>query len=214
MENILVIGDIAGQYEALQKLLEQIPAQEKKRIICVGDLIDRGPKPIEVVDFVKNNAECIYGNHEDMFIDYFRDQNRYQIGLWRGYNGGQETFDAYTNTEEGINKLQEHLSYIEKLPWYIETDEYFISHGIWSRWKELDEACKPFNGRNETILIWNRNDLMRREKFQIFGHNGNVEEYKDDDGKPYAICIDGQRDGNGFVCAYNTETKKVYKQAF
>ena len=57
MDNILVIGDVAGQYDALLRLLNQIPAEEKKRIIFVGDLIDRGPKPIEVVDFVKKNAE-------------------------------------------------------------------------------------------------------------------------------------------------------------
>jgi serine/threonine protein phosphatase 1 len=209
MENILVVGDIAGQYDAFQKLLAGIPLSQRKRIICVGDLIDRGPKPIEVVDFVKNNCEAIYGNHEDMFVDYFRGQGRYDEGLWRQYNGGQETFEAYTKDEESRTKLQEHLAWIEKLPWYIETDNFFISHGIWSQFSDLQQAQVPFErGRGAHNLIWNRDNLGKRDKFQIYGHNGHV--HKTD----YSICIDGQRDGNGFVCAYNTASKIIYKQGF
>ena len=210
MDNILVIGDVAGQYDALLRLLNQIPAEEKKRIIFVGDLIDRGPKPIEVVDFVKKNAECIYGNHEDMFVDYYSETNRYQDGTWES-NGGYITIEAYT--EAGKDKLKEHLDYIKKLPWYIETDDLFISHGIWSRFSELEQALQPFEqtfsgARGEHNLIWNRDNFIKRDKFQIYGHNGRVLS------TPHSICIDGQRDKPQAVCAYNTETKKIYRASF
>jgi len=211
MENILVIGDVGAQYDALQNLLNKIPAEEKERIIFVGDLMDRGDKPIEVVDFVKNNAECIYGNHEDMFVDYYRKQGRYQHGLWINYNGGEPTADAYANA--GENKLNEHLDYIENLPWFIETENFFISHGIWSKYYDLEQAQQIFettpNGqRGQNNLIWNRDSITPRGKFQIYGHNGHNEL------TDYSLCIDGQRDFPKSVCAYNTATKKIYKESF
>lgn len=206
-DKFIVFGDVAGQYDALEKLLKQIPKDDSKRLLSVGDMIDRGPKPIEVVDFFKNNGEALHGNHENMFVDYYENTHRYDNGLWT-YNGGDVTKEAY---DKNPDKLKEHLPWIKKLPLYIETDEFFISHGIWSGFSELEHALQPFEStpsghRGAHNLYWNRDNLIKRDKFQIYGHNGLISR------TPYSICIDSQRDGH--LAAYDTDTKKIYRASF
>ncbi|MEM6527533.1 MAG: metallophosphoesterase, partial [Chloroflexota bacterium] len=66
----LVIGDIHGCYDELQALLDTVPLTADDRIVHIGDMIDRGPYPEQVVDFfVKTpQATSIMGNREDKHI--------------------------------------------------------------------------------------------------------------------------------------------------
>ena len=69
----IVIGDIHGCYEELLLLLDKIQLQDKDEIISIGDLVDRGPKSKEVVQFFMKHpqASAIMGNHEDKHIRIF-----------------------------------------------------------------------------------------------------------------------------------------------
>lgn len=220
MENLLIIGDVAGQYDALLHLLNKIPANEKKRIIFVGDLIDRGPKSLEVVNFVKMNGfECLLGNHEDMMIDHYRKTGRYSSDNWIANNGGSKTAGQYKKfpyKNDGRNILPEHLFWMEKLPQYIETKEYFISHGIWAEGVDLKDAQRLYAGEDgwgsENMLTWNRYDITKRDKFQIHGHNGKIQMHLDKDGTPFGLCIDGQHEG--VIGAFSTKSKTIYREPF
>ena len=69
---IICVGDLHGCLDELIELLDKCNYNKKKdRLIFVGDLIDRGPYPMECVDFVMNNAECVMGNHEERIIRYY-----------------------------------------------------------------------------------------------------------------------------------------------
>jgi bis(5'-nucleosyl)-tetraphosphatase (symmetrical) len=62
-----VIGDIHGCFDTLMSLLKVIqfnPACDT--MVCVGDLVGRGPKPLEVLRYVLNtsNVHCTLGNHD------------------------------------------------------------------------------------------------------------------------------------------------------
>lgn len=70
-----IIGDIHGQYEALQNLLHYLgytPAgkhPQGRKLVLVGDLVDRGPDSPAVLDWFRNahaagNAFMVLGNHE------------------------------------------------------------------------------------------------------------------------------------------------------
>jgi len=63
-----VVGDVHGQYDHLQKLLEHVGFdQAADRCIGVGDLGDRGPKSVEVWDlFRKPGFYSAKGNHDEM----------------------------------------------------------------------------------------------------------------------------------------------------
>ena len=44
-----VISDIHGCYEQYMKLLDKIHFSERDTLYLLGDLVDRGPEPMEVV---------------------------------------------------------------------------------------------------------------------------------------------------------------------
>jgi bis(5'-nucleosyl)-tetraphosphatase (symmetrical) len=67
MNNIFAIGDVQGCHQQLKQLIKQLPKQSK--IICVGDLVNRGPDSLGVLRTLKamqeaGQAECILGNHD------------------------------------------------------------------------------------------------------------------------------------------------------
>eukprot|EP00607_Mallomonas_marina_P004562 CAMPEP_0182426728 /NCGR_PEP_ID=MMETSP1167-20130531/13252_1 /TAXON_ID=2988 /ORGANISM="Mallomonas Sp, Strain CCMP3275" /LENGTH=159 /DNA_ID=CAMNT_0024608387 /DNA_START=222 /DNA_END=698 /DNA_ORIENTATION=- len=66
---VLIIGDIHGCYDELKELLEKYH-DENTSLIFVGDLVNKGPKSVEVVQYVRNEVEnngalCVRGNHDD-----------------------------------------------------------------------------------------------------------------------------------------------------
>jgi len=67
----LVFGDIHGRYATFSALLEQVGHDPATDIVCsVGDLIDRGPESIAVVDFFRReHCHVVRGNHEQMVVD-------------------------------------------------------------------------------------------------------------------------------------------------
>jgi putative phosphoesterase len=57
---ILVLADVHANWPALQAIQEPYDA-----CVCVGDLVEYGPHPGEVVDWVRQNvARCVRGNHD------------------------------------------------------------------------------------------------------------------------------------------------------
>ncbi|XP_046918253.1 bis(5'-nucleosyl)-tetraphosphatase PrpE [asymmetrical] [Dermatophagoides farinae] len=77
-EEIIIIGDIHGCYDEFQLLLERIHqgVDNPKKIlkICAGDLINKGPKSKEVLEyFMKNQDDCISvrGNHDQVMINEY-----------------------------------------------------------------------------------------------------------------------------------------------
>jgi serine/threonine protein phosphatase 1 len=65
-----LIGDIQGKYRTLLALLKQMPDDDP---VSVGDMIDRGPHSMEVLEFFRNHGKALLGNHEHMMLDYFCD---------------------------------------------------------------------------------------------------------------------------------------------
>ena len=63
-----VIGDVQGCYDELMLLLKKIQFRHHRdTLISAGDLVNRGPKSLEVLRFVKSldgHAKVILGNHD------------------------------------------------------------------------------------------------------------------------------------------------------
>lgn len=195
MEEYLIIGDIAGQYKALQNLVKQMPNAIP---VSVGDQIDRGPDSKKVIEFFKNNGKAILGNHEHMLIDFCRQGGYYEDDIWLYYNGGSATVDSFFLDKSATYHTHEEIKdvlissgvvgYLESLPLYLEElparDDGLkglVTHAPKPPDKTLAEACELGKGfaagysekddPNSTV-IWNR--FAPEEipgMIQIFGHN-------------------------------------------
>ncbi len=66
------VGDIQGCYDPLAKLLEKVNFDTSKdTLLCVGDLINRGPKSLKTLRLLKSlNNQCVtvLGNHDIHFL--------------------------------------------------------------------------------------------------------------------------------------------------
>jgi len=62
------VGDIQGCYDPLSRLLDQVNFDTSKdTLLCVGDLVNRGPKSLKTLRLLKSlENQCIsaLGNHD------------------------------------------------------------------------------------------------------------------------------------------------------
>ena len=93
----IVVGDIHGNFAALDDLLRQVRsvAGEGDVVVFLGDYIDRGASSKECVDAILGlqsdiaaEVVCLCGNHEDWFLQTRRDYHRHSWLL------GMEAFDT------------------------------------------------------------------------------------------------------------------------
>lgn len=102
------IGDVAGQHDALIKLVDKLPKKDKP-IILLGDLNDRGWQSKQVIQWAIDNdvergglVQTLDSNHGDMFVDWYnsitrsrQDYNiRYDANIFF-QNGGIATVSSY-----------------------------------------------------------------------------------------------------------------------
>ena len=190
-----VVSDIAGNFKTLMALIKKMPDDE---VLSVGDMVDRGPRSKEVVDWFMKNGKAILGNHEHMMLDfYLHDQSFYGQGLWQ-YNGGGKTQISY-----GMKTPTEHLDWLKTLPLYVEVENCLVAHSFVysSPYYSLKESCKlGTTSRSPELdrsIIWNRHDPVRLDEYdmQIAGHNSQfgLKHFSDQFGE-FAVGIDTSRE--------------------
>lgn len=187
-----IVADIAGQYDALIRLVEK---HKDREIILVGDLVDRGPKSREVVEWAMKtpNVTTLMGNHEHMMIDYYFNLGFYQSGIWVR-NGGKTTQQSYERFQIGGTPPKEVLKWLSSLPLVkVLEGGAIVSHAPihhYSSPYDL-ELAKPWNEDFSLDLIWNRREPVQQRLFQIFGHNSNwgLRVFSGAEGD-WAMCID------------------------
>ncbi|CEJ47977.1 metallophosphoesterase family protein [Umezakia ovalisporum] len=122
----IIIGDVHGHYEGLMRLMDLIAPASDDQVYFLGDLIDRGPKSSQVIDFVKNNNyPCLLGNHEQMLLSILSGDNisTQAMQAWL-YGGGQATIASYKNA----HVPKEHLDWLRTLPTYLDLGHVWLTH--------------------------------------------------------------------------------------
>lgn len=127
------IGDIHGCADLLDALLDAIEAHaagRARRLVFLGDYIDRGPDSARVVETLRKlqwrepeNVVCLMGNHEEMLVNSLWEHGA--LELWLS-NGGIQTLESFG--VDGYEHLPgDVLDWIEELPtlhedalrWYV-----------------------------------------------------------------------------------------------
>jgi serine/threonine protein phosphatase 1 len=127
---IFVIGDVHGCALTLQHLIfKVIRLRTSDRLYFLGDLIDRGPRSMEVIDTLKRLKSAGYyiksvkGNHEEMLLDACCNMNRL---LWLE-NGGWSTLHSF-GVGDASAIPSNYLKFIATFPHYILLDEFVLCH--------------------------------------------------------------------------------------
>ncbi|MFC2083423.1 metallophosphoesterase [Bacteroidota bacterium] len=195
---VAVIGDIHGCYYTLVDLYHKIKDEYPDiDIYCVGDLVDRGNNSYEVVDFIiKENILYTPGNHDYMFLHFFKDSTSVFARSWV-FNGSETTLTSY---EKHGEEVFIHLDHIKSSPLFYNLDDCFISHaGISKQYeKELNNGLENRLDLLENLILkdlitdhgvlWTRDSLLNLGKLQVVGHTKHQEITLDEDS--HSVYID------------------------
>jgi len=173
-----VMSDIHGEYDKFIKMLELIEFDAEDRLIVLGDVIDRGTRPIDILLYMMNspNIEFIIGNHEKMMLRYLLStgyDKHIELSTWIS-NGGGYTISQFNklSKEEQVKIAR----YLAKAPWYKVVDKYVLVHaginttGI-NRAGNIEDIMRI---QDEEDLLWSREEFYEYPGVEgytvIFGH--------------------------------------------
>lgn len=149
------IADVHGCIKTLRKLVEDVlQLKRDDTLFLLGDMIDRGPDSVGVLDYLIQHKESGYdvrpirGNHEEMLLDAVADPAVRNI--WYG-NGGWGTLRKLgIDVPEAIPK--HYVNYIASLPYIHVTADYALVHA------GLDFQEKdPLQDTPSKFMLWARN---------------------------------------------------------
>ncbi len=178
----LIIGDVHGHYDALMQLLELAKFTAEDQLYFLGDLIDRGPKSKEVLEFVRSGKHhCVLGNHEQLLLNALAEHadksGRARLAHWT-QNGGKETIYSYVDSykvTEFVEQMHESgtVDWLKALPLSIDLDDLFLVHaGL--------RPDVPLEQQEARDLLWIRNDFFYHptpyfpDKLIVGGHTYTI----------------------------------------
>lgn len=182
-----VMSDLHGRYQEFQKMLEMIDFSETDMLYILGDIIDRGDGPIEILEQLMGmqNVVILAGNHELMLCDCCKflmqevtEESIDQLDLmtfrmfmnWQ-YNGGATTLKGLQRLD--VKRRREIIEFILDFEAYVELEiegkSYILVHaglGNFSPEKNLwDYEIEE--------LVWKRPDYTQQyfnNRYVITGH--------------------------------------------
>lgn len=166
------IGDVHGRTDLLARLLARIEvhrAGRERRLVVLGDVIDRGPDSAGAVALLREVqarepacVTCLLGNHEAMLLDAVAGSN---LDLW-ALNGGGTTLASWGVAHPG-DLPRDVVAWIAALP---------TLHGDARRWYVhggLDPARRAEDSDRETRL-WMREPFLSADhdfgRHVVHGH--------------------------------------------
>lgn len=167
-----VMSDLHGCYDKFIAMLNQINFTEKDNLYILGDIFDRGPNPLGILDYIVNhkNITLIKGNHEKFFEEYYEFND---ARLWY-LNGGQSTHNQIMGKdflyEESIYK------YIKNLPNICVVGDFILVHaGLYFPTNYEEMGLQEFlEMQEEDITLWLRDNIGQEKQFKnytiICGH--------------------------------------------
>jgi len=203
--DVIVLGDIHGCFNLYESFLDHV-RNSGATVILLGDLIDRGPNDMDVLNRTKDLLQdpeswglqafyALRGNHEQMFLDAV---DGYGARLW-AQNGGD-----YQN----LDNLAYHEDWISQLPIYMTVGEtMFVHAGIYPG---HNPAKAIADGETES-LVWMRDPFLsygpdfaewtHKLKQVVFGHSPLTAPmpYRILDG----VCVDTGAYYTGVLTSYN-----------
>ncbi|MBK8024101.1 MAG: serine/threonine protein phosphatase [Chloroflexi bacterium] len=157
-----IIGDIHGQLDHAHRLLQEAKLADTggawiggdSVLWFIGDLVDRGPDGIGVVDLVMRlqsqapsvggSVHCLLGNHEIQLLAAHRFvRDSYFVNAWRR-NGGQDSDIA--------RLTQRHVVWMRNLPAMARLDKRLLVHADATLYLGMAPTVEGVNAAFRSIL--------------------------------------------------------------
>lgn len=139
-----IVGDIHGYAETLERLLKTLGYKEingvykhpSRKIIFVGDFVDRGPDILRVLEIAKNmtdagEAYAVMGNHEYNYIGlntYYKDGKPVKEHSKTNISNTRETEIALSGKGDIKTK---YIRWMKSLPLFLEFEKFRVIHACW-----------------------------------------------------------------------------------
>lgn len=208
--DVIAVGDIHGRMDLFDLFCDHV-ADSGATVILLGDLIDRGPDSLGVLDRAHymmmspeswglESVTVLMGNHEYMFIDAAEGTSS-SFSLWL-QNGGD--FDQYAD-------MLRHLPWVKRLPIFsIIGDSLFTHAGFYPGKHPGETLAKDKQGVEK--LVWMREPFLSSgPQFEKWDPNLKrvVHGHTPKGPLPYGsksgdrICIDTAAFTTGVLTSYN-----------
>jgi serine/threonine protein phosphatase 1 len=162
-----VVGDIHGHVTQLKSQLADIGFNaDTDRVICVGDLIDRGPESIEALELLDEPwFFAVLGNHEYLMVSGMKYKNSRERMTWLNHGG---EWVMHTSPDQWPDWFER----IERLPVAIEVENtegirYGIVHADFpsDHWDDFEQ----FDQDQLYRCIWSRSNFKNRSEHSVRG---------------------------------------------
>ena len=164
---LYVVGDVHGHLATFRALLHRLSLAPEDRVVCLGDMIDRGPDSAGLVDLLRSHPQviCLKGNHEQMAVQSVQMDGTFEA--WQPWmkRGGKSTYASYIVQAEGDlwqakQTMVDDFIWLDNLPTQIVLDHIRLVHAGY-------DPRMPLDMQGEKELLW-----IRKEWFQ---HEGAVD---------------------------------------
>ncbi len=152
---IYVVSDIHGMYDRYEKLLEVIAFKDTDTLYLLGDVIDRGPDGIRIMQDImkRKNVVMFLGNHEHMMLMHLAGLDTRSWTMPN--NGGKVTLEDFLKlSREEREQIVLYLndSYIVK-HLCINGRRFALSHiGVFR--DDKDRLTKKVTFRSSQDMVW------------------------------------------------------------
>ena len=188
---LYAVGDIHGELEKLEELLDALPLQEGDRFVFLGDYVDRGPDSCGVIERLiqlQQQWPCVFllGNHESMFLDFLGwTDDTYFGGDAFLMNGGDRTlasygyFDRDQPDRESFRLPKTHEEFLLGLRLsHREGDYLFVHAGLGEAQRKYDDLSYALRKARPEEVLWSRTTCDLPHKLGVtivYGHTPSEE---------------------------------------
>jgi predicted phosphodiesterase len=143
---IAVLADIHGNWVALEAAFAHIEAWRPDAVIVAGDVINRGPRPVECLRLVQERQwPVVRGNHEDYVL--------FQAGPDAPRSG--PLFETWRNSYWTYHQLNGELSRIAAMPFQVSL--------VGPDGREVRVVHASMRGNMDGIYLETPDDLLREQ---------------------------------------------------
>jgi diadenosine tetraphosphatase ApaH/serine/threonine PP2A family protein phosphatase len=160
---LALISDIHSNLEAMEAVMADIETRGVEKIYCLGDLIDYGPNPCEILDIAMKEFDLtLLGNHEEAVMLVAEDFNERAM---RSVEWTREQLNSESLPKEKRHAYWNFLDSLSKVRQHRQGDLLFV-HG--SPRKPTHEYVFPKDSMDEAKI---RGMFAKFDRFCFCGHS-------------------------------------------